>query len=66
MDEDLIGRQVTIRSPNGIDYFGVVRSVRKKNELGELFELGSDDHPTYQRFVYVLDREGQIALADET
>jgi hypothetical protein len=58
--ERMIGHPVTIRSTAGIEYRGVVRSIRHDLGYGELFELGSLVDPGYQRFVYVLSRRSQI------
>lgn len=55
----MIGRRVEITSTGGIVYWGVVRAIRPAAELGELFELGSED-PGYRRLVYVSDRTAQI------
>jgi len=62
----MIGRRVEILSTGGIQYFGIVRAIKDGGELGELFELGSDD-PEYRRLVYVVDRAAQIReiAADE-
>jgi hypothetical protein len=56
----MLGELVEIRSVAGIAYSGVVRSIRPADELGELFELGSDSNPEYQRFIHVVDRAVQI------
>jgi hypothetical protein len=45
-------------------YSGTVLSIRPDAELGELFELGSDDDPGYRRLVYVADRQAQIGDLD--
>ena len=58
--ERMIGQPVTIRSTAGIEYHGVVRSIRRDLGYGELFELGSLVDPGYQRFVYVMSRRAQI------
>jgi hypothetical protein len=60
MVDAMLGRSVEIRSVAGIDYAGVVRSIRAVDELGEIFELGSDEDALYQRFVHVVDRLVQI------
>lgn len=60
----LIGVRVQIRSGGGITYFGVVRSIRSVDELGEVFELGSSTNVGYQRFVYIVDRATQIQQVD--
>lgn len=59
-NDPLIGRYVEIRSINGMPYRGVINTIRNQGELGELFELGSPQNPTYQRLVYVVDRPVQI------
>jgi hypothetical protein len=56
----ILGKEVTIRSVAGIDYHGIVRTILADRVHGELFELGRDNDRSYQRFVYVLDRERQI------
>ena len=61
----MMGRTVMIRSAAGIQYHGVVRSIHRDLGLGELFELGSLVDPSYQRFVYVMDRRTQIREAGE-
>jgi hypothetical protein len=58
--DPMLGRKVEVRSPAGIAYYGIVRSIRGANGLGELFELGSSDGADYQRLVYVIDRAAQI------
>ena len=60
LTDPLLGRAVEIFSVNGIRYEGVVMSIRDRGEMGELFELGSHDDPTYHRLVYVTDRLVQI------
>lgn len=60
--DPLVGQNVEIRSAGGIAYHGIVRSIEPDDVLGELFELGSDDDPDYQRFVFVADRRIQIRL----
>jgi len=56
----MVGRNVEVRSAAGICYYGVVRSIRAADGLGELFELGAPDDAGYQRLVYVADRSAQI------
>jgi hypothetical protein len=63
--DPLLGRRVEIGSVAGIRYRGVVRSIRDAGELGELFELGSDQDASYQRFVYVVDRLVQVDLLED-
>jgi hypothetical protein len=60
MTEPLIGRTVEIFSVNGIRYDGIVMAIRDRGEMGELFELGSHEDPTYHRLVYVTDRLVQV------
>jgi hypothetical protein len=60
----MIGRRVVIHSTAGMLYSGTVLSIRPDAELGELFELGSDDDPGYRRLVYVADRQAQIGDLD--
>jgi hypothetical protein len=55
-----LGSHVEIHSMAGIAYSGVVRSIHPADELGELFELGSNSNPEYQRFIHVVDRAVQI------
>ena len=55
----MLGRVVEIHSVAGMVYDGVVRSIRPADELGELFELGSDSNPHYQRLIHVVDRAVQ-------
>ena len=61
--DPMLGRSVQVRSPAGIVYYGVVRSIREGNGLGELFELGADGVSStgYQRLVYVTDRAAQVS-----
>jgi hypothetical protein len=58
----LIGRAVMIRSALGIDYSGIVRSIRAGYNGSEVFELGRLGDDTYQRFVLVTQRDQQIHL----
>ena len=58
--DPMLGRSVEVRSPAGILYYGIVRSIRRNGGLGELFELGATDGSAYQRLVYVTDRTVQI------
>jgi hypothetical protein len=60
LTDPLLGRAVEIFSVNGMRYEGVVMAIRDRGELGELFELGSHDDPSYHRLVYVTDRLVQI------
>jgi hypothetical protein len=55
----LAGRRVAIRSLGGIEYLGTVLSIRRENG-GELFELGEGESKGYRRFVFVKDRAAQI------
>jgi hypothetical protein len=61
--DPLEGRRVTIRSLGGIEYTGIVVSVRREKE-GELFELGEDESRSYRRLVHVTDRDAQVRLLD--
>lgn len=56
----MIGRSVEIRSIAGIAYHGIVRAIRDGGELGELFEIGSEENSEYRRLVFVTDRQAQI------
>jgi hypothetical protein len=56
----MVGRNVEVRSGGGMCYYGIVRSVRAADGLGELFELGAPGDTGYQRLVYVADRAAQI------
>jgi hypothetical protein len=58
--DPLLGCPVEIRSVAGIVYRGVVRAIRGADELGELFELGSDSNAQFQRFIHVVDRAVQV------
>ena len=60
----MIRHRVEIRSQGGIIYRGVVKAIESADGAGELFELGSNEHPEYQRFVYVADRRDQIRAID--
>lgn len=62
---DLIGRNVVIRSIAGIEYAGVVRSISNGTGGDELFELGRRSDPSYQRFVFVRERDQQVQLQHE-
>jgi hypothetical protein len=63
-DESTIGRNVEIRSAAGIVYYGIVRSIERHGDAGELFELGSGEHDRYQRYVFVTDRSSQVREID--
>jgi hypothetical protein len=58
--DPLLGHLLVVRSIAGIVYRGVVRSIRPADDLGELFELGSDTNAKYQRYIHVVDRTVQI------
>jgi hypothetical protein len=58
--DPLLGHLLEVRSIAGIVYRGVVRSIRPADDLGELFELGSDTNAEYQRYIHVVDRVVQI------
>lgn len=58
--DSMLGRNVEIRSTAGIVYHGIVRSIARSDDAGELFELCSADDRQYQRFVYVAERRAQI------
>lgn len=60
MADPLIGRAVEVFSVNGIRYQGIVVTIRDREDMGELFELGSHEDPTYHRLVYVTDRLVQV------
>lgn len=60
----MVGRNVEICSAGGVLYSGVVRAIHDGGQLGELFELGSDDDSDYRRLVYVVDRAAQIRPLD--
>lgn len=60
MTDPLIGVAVEVFSVNGIRYQGIVMSIRDRGEMGELFELGSHEDPSYHRLVYVTDRLVQV------
>lgn len=62
--DPMLGRSVEVRSPAGILYYGIVRSIRGDGGMGELFELGSRDGSAYQRLVYVTDRTRQVRHVD--
>jgi hypothetical protein len=64
--DPMLGRKVEVRSGAGMRYYGVVRSIRAADGLGELFELGASDDAAYQRLVYVADRSAQIRELDAT
>jgi hypothetical protein len=64
MSDSLLGHLVEIRSVAGILYEGRVRSIKQVDDLGELFELGSDANATFQRFIHVVDRLVQIRKTD--
>jgi hypothetical protein len=58
--DPLLGRLVEIHSVAGILYEGLIRSIRQVEDVGEIFELGSDANADYQRFIHVVDRLVQI------
>jgi hypothetical protein len=60
----MLGRSVEVRSPAGMVYYGIVRSIRGDGELGELFELGASGDADYQRLVFVTDRTEQVRELD--
>ncbi len=64
--DELIGRDVVIRSVAGIEYDGVVRSICSEDGVAELFELGRRRDPAYQRFVIVRQRADQVRFERET
>ena len=60
--DEFIGREVMIRSTSGIDYSGIVRTIRTGSDDDEFFELGRTGDASYQRFVRVTHRQEQIFL----
>ena len=54
-----------IRSEDGVVYRGVVQSIAD-HVLGELFSLGSETDPAYQRMVIVTDRAAQIRRLEDS
>jgi hypothetical protein len=60
MPDPLLGRLVEIHSVAGIVYEGCVRSIKQVEDIGEIFELGSDVNADFQRFIHVVDRLVQI------
>lgn len=59
--DDIVGREVVIRSIADIVYAGVVRSIGADAGEGELFELGRVGDAAYQRLVYVKNRRERIS-----
>jgi hypothetical protein len=60
--DELIGREVMIRSTSGIDYTGIVRQILVGGDDDEFFELGRAYDASYQRFVRVTHRPQQILV----
>jgi hypothetical protein len=60
LSDPLLGRLVKIHSVAGIAYEGRIRSIRQVEDIGEIFELGSDANADYQRFIHVVYRVVQI------
>lgn len=60
MLDPLLGRPVSVTSVGGIEYSGIVKEVHDRGADGELFVLGSESDPDYQRLVFVLDRQAQV------